>query len=81
MTSDARDELKLLGAFERLEDSFRVGVGVIDIFADALALLRREGGDKRENAAHGGANVVNVIHHANGFAGEWHVCGPRIELM
>ena len=61
-----------LAGVQSLHDCIDAGVGVGEIFGDAVAFFRSEDGHEREDAAQRGGNVVNVIHHADGFAREWH---------
>ncbi|HTD56885.1 MAG TPA: hypothetical protein VK670_15960 [Silvibacterium sp.] len=53
-------------------NGIHTGLGLAEILADALTLLSREGGDQGKNTSQSDRNIVNVIHHANGFAGKWH---------
>ena len=62
---------KLLGR-ESGDDRIVAGVGLADVLRDALALLGRQDGQHRQNAAQGDRDVVNVVHGANGFTGKWH---------
>src|SRR6185312_2563671 len=66
------EPVALAARAQGLDDGVYTGIGVLEIFADAVAFVRSERGDERENAAQSGGNVVNIIHHADGFARKWH---------
>jgi len=57
---------------ERFGDIVGVGAGVEQMFGDAGALLGGERGDGGQHTAQGDGDVVNIVHQADGFSGEWH---------
>src|SRR5579871_6282994 len=62
----------MLLAGEGGDDVVVVGLGVLDVLEDAVAVFLGEAGERGDDAAQRDRDIVNVVHGANGFSGQGH---------
>src|SRR5512146_705032 len=61
-----------LGVLQGVHHLDVVGIGLAHVIGQALLFVVRHAGNARLDAAEGGGNVVNVIHHTDQFTSHWH---------
>jgi hypothetical protein len=63
---------QMLSGSQSLSYVLGVGAGMEQVLRNAKALLIGKGGDGGQYPAQGNGNIINVVHQADGFSGQWH---------
>jgi hypothetical protein len=73
-------EVELLGG-QGVKNILSAGLGLGQMLGDQCPLIIIQCGDSGKNAAQRYGHIIDVIHQADCFSGEWHGGDPRVKLI